>query len=142
MSLLIPPSGTEIFETSSSQYWFADGLLYLISKKDHTPSTEEQGIAELVRFNEQLKGRKIAAVMDISQSRPATPEQRSRQGRELSRFFSAIAFIATNPMTRMLTNVYLGTTDLGMPVKLFSTSEEALKWIAPFRQDQPSAQTS
>jgi hypothetical protein len=122
------PDSAEIFETTTSTYWFEGELLCVISKKAEHPSEEIQR-KELEDFKRRIGNKRVCAIMDVSNATPSSKEQRERNAAMLPELFKAIAFIIKNPLTRMLAHIYLGAAPMAFPVKMFSNEEEARDWI-------------
>jgi hypothetical protein len=123
-----PPESAEVIETSNSKYWFEGDLLHVISKKGPEPDLETQK-KQLEDFKRKLNGKKICAIMDVSEASASSKESRERNTKELPNLFKAIAFIIKNPMTRMLANLYLRALPLGFPVKMCPNEKEAREWL-------------
>jgi hypothetical protein len=126
-----PPKSAEIFESVNSKYWFEGDLLYVISKKTPQPDMET-----LIKQNEELKkrlgGKKICAIIDVTHASPSSKEAREYNRTEIPKMFKAIAFIITNPVSRMLANLYLGVKPMSFPVKMCTGEEEALEWVKKY----------
>ena len=127
-----PPKGIEVFETPTSHYWFEDdGILCIVTKKADEISLEDQK-KQVAAFKERLGGKKRCAIIDISNSTASSPEFRDYNTRELPELFSAIAFVATSPITRMMVIVYLGQQPTPFDSRVFSNEAEAKAWIRSF----------
>jgi hypothetical protein len=126
-----PPGSAEVIETPTSRYWFDEGILYVVGKKAPAlPLAEQKKLTEA--FKKKLDGKKICGVMDVSNSSPTSKEAREYNSKEIPEMFKAIAFIARNPVGRMIANVYLGFKPFSFPSKVFSNEEDARKWIRQF----------
>ncbi|HEY0031280.1 MAG TPA: hypothetical protein VGC65_11015 [Bacteroidia bacterium] len=128
-----PPDLAEVFEMTTSKYWFEDGVLYLVTTKVPHPSFE-LAKAETQSFKKRFKGKKMCAVMDVTDASPSSKEVRDYNTKELPEMFKAIAFITRTALGKMLANLYLGIKPVPFPVKIFSNEEEAKKWIAQFNK--------
>lgn len=126
-----PPDSAEVFETVNSKYWFDGDILFLISK-NAPPGDEETRKNELDEFKKRIGGRKVCAIMDVSEARPSTKEERERNTEILPELFKAIAFIIKNPLTKMLAHIYLGMKPMSFPVKMCTDEKEARKWIKQY----------
>jgi hypothetical protein len=127
-----PPDSAEVFETSTSKYWFEGDLLFVISKNGVQPD-EETRKKQLEDFKKKIGSQKICAIMDVSNAAPTTKEQREYNTAILPELFKAIAFVIKNPMSRMLTHLYLGVRPLPFPVQMFSDENEAREWIKQYQ---------
>jgi hypothetical protein len=129
--MIIPPDSAEIFENENSKYWFDNGILYVISKKGkQLPLSEYKKRTD--EFIEKMNGKKVCAIMDISDSTPMSPEAREHNQKTLPQIFKAIAFITRTALGRMLINLYLGLKPSPFPTKVFSNEKDALKWLSEY----------
>lgn len=126
-----PPESATVFETSTSKYWFHDGVLYAITRKAPQVSLEET-IRQTEEFKKQLGGKKICGIMDVTDASPSSRETRDYSSKELPKMFKAIAFITTSAVGRMLAHLYLGFKPMSFPIKVFANEEDAKKWIKQY----------
>lgn len=126
-----PPSTAEVNETSTSTYWLHEGILYVIGKRGKELPLEEQK-KQTEDFKKKLNGQKICAVMDVTNSTPSSKEAREYSAKQLPEMFKAIAFVAKNPVGRMMANLYLTFKPFSFTTKVFGDEEEAIKWIRQF----------
>ena len=54
---------------------------------------------------------------------------------ETSKYLSAAALLVGNPVSRIIGNFYLGINKTAMPVKMFTSSKEAIAWLKSFIKD-------
>jgi hypothetical protein len=125
---MTPPESAEVFETENSKYWFVGDLLYIVSKPGPEPDLEVQK-KRTEDFKKMLGGKKVCAIVDISNASPSSKKSREYNTIELPNIFKAMAFVTKNPLSRMLASLYLGMKPLPFPVKMCSNEEEAHKWI-------------
>lgn len=135
--LLAPPNSKNVTETRTSTYWFDEDILYIIGKKEQVPCQERQ--RQMQEFLVMLNGKKVCAIMDISQSPPTDHEMREYNLKILPRLFKCVAFITASLLDRVLVNLYLGVSPLPLPSKIFSTEEEARNWVKHFLKCEPDA---
>lgn len=122
------PESAEIFETATSKYWFEEGFLCAITKKAPAPPFETVK-EQIEKFKKQLDGKKICAVIDITNASPSSREAREHNTKVLPELFKAIAFITGTPLGRIMATMYLGMKPPPFPTKVFSNEEDAKKWI-------------
>lgn len=72
--------------------------------------------------------------MDITKAKPAARGSREYNASVFPEIFRALAFITTNPLSKMLVNLYLGARPLPFPVKMCSSEREAREWIEQYRR--------
>lgn len=125
---MVPPKSAVVTETKTSTYWFdEEGILYVIGKNENSPFEERKKQTE--EFIRMLNGKKICAIMDITQSPPSTREIREYNLKMLPQIFKCAAFVTSSVLGRMLVNLYLGISPLPFPAKIFATEQEAHAWI-------------
>jgi hypothetical protein len=130
-----PSDPSKVFETPTSTYWFEGEILFVIGKKGPELSLEEQ--KRLTKdFIKKLDGKKICAVMDVTNTSPSSREAREYNAKVIPEIFKAVAFIARNPVGRMLANVYLAFKPFEFAHKVFSNEDDAVKWIRQFTEDK------
>jgi hypothetical protein len=84
----------------------------------------------LATAKDACKGEKLALLVDISRAEPLTPDVRHYySGDRIMQPFACLAILVdTSPFGRMMGNVYLRIARPGIPTRLFTTEEEALRW--------------
>jgi hypothetical protein len=126
-----PPEYTKVFETSTGKYWFEGDLLYIVGKKG--PQLDLQtAIKDTEEFKQKLGDKTVCAIIDVSETTPASKEVREYNSQQLTHLFKAIAFVIKNPLTSMLAHVYMGVKPMPFPVKMFSNEKEACAWITQY----------
>jgi hypothetical protein len=125
------PEKAEVFETATSRYWFEGEVLYAVSKKAPPLESQEQE-KQTKEFLERLKGKRVCAVLDISNSAPTTKEGRDKNKTLLPKMFKAIAFISHTALGKMVINLYLGLQPMPFPTKVFNNENEAKVWILQY----------
>jgi hypothetical protein len=126
-----PPKSAQVIEAPNSTYWFEDGILFVVTKKAPPLSLEDQKrVTE--EFIRKLNGKKICAVMDVTNSSPSPRPNREYSSKLMPEVFKAIAFIARNPVGRMMANLYFTYTPFPFEHKVFKNEKEARDWIKQF----------
>lgn len=123
-----PPISAEVFETTTSKYWFENGIMCIVTKKAEPPNLETH-IKDIQEFKKQAGDKKICAIAEINHTSQSSKEVRDYNIKELPELFKAIAFVIRNPLMRMIANLYLGAMDISFPVKMFSDDVEAKEWL-------------
>src|SRR3954471_8495556 len=106
-----PPSSAKINETPGSISWFEDDILYVVTKRGPMEPVENRK-KQTDEFIRNLKGKKLCAIIDVTNSSPSNRESREYNTLILPQIFHAIAFIATTALGKMLVNLYLGMKPL------------------------------
>lgn len=128
-----PPKSAEIFKTSNSEYWFDEGVLFVIMKNAPPPPLEGQK-RQIEEFKQKLNGKKICCIMDFTNASysPSSSESRQYNSIEMPKIFNSIAMVSSNSFTRMLAHLFLGFSTPTVPFKVFSNEEEAREWIKQY----------
>jgi len=125
------PDSAEIFETPASTYWFDKEVLFVIAKNAPPLPMQEQ-VKQTEEFKKKLGGKKICAIMDVTEAAASSRETREYNTRELPTMFKAIAFITRSALGRMLAHLFLGMKPMSFPVKVFSNEQDAREWIKQY----------
>jgi len=126
-----PPESAQVFETATSTYWYDEGILCAITQKAPAQPFEEHK-KRMDEFKNSLKGEKICAIIDITNSSVTSAENREYNHQVLPGIFKAIAFITSTALGRMLVNLYLGMQPSAFPTKVFSNEKDAKEWIRQY----------
>jgi len=128
---MTPPASAEVFSTANNSYWYEGALLCIVTHKAPAlPFDEQKKRSEA--FKSALNGKKICAVIDITNSSITSSESREYNQRVLPEIFKAIAFVSQNALGKMLVNLYLGMQSPPFPIKVFSNDKDAKAWIAQY----------
>jgi len=123
-----PPASAKVVESHTSRYWFEEDVLCIVSLK-----IPQLDLAMRIKQLEEIKkitgGKKIYAIVDITDSEPFSRETREYHSQEFPSIFKAMAVIASTPAAKMIANLYLGLQPLPFPVKVFDDETEARSWI-------------
>jgi hypothetical protein len=123
-----PSKSAEVFKTPTSTYWFNDGILFIVSKKGPELPLEEQK-KQTEAFRQKLDGKKICAIIDVTNASPSSKETREYSTKVLPELFKAIAFVTRSAVGKMMAHLYFGFKPLPFPAKVFSNEKDALEWI-------------
>ena len=121
-------------KTSQGEVWMdADGILY----QDYPDGAEisiEDSLEELEIYQTTYcKDVKRPIVVDISNIKTVSKESRDiYSSEEMGKTISAAALIVSNPVSRILGNLYMGISKTRMPVRMFARTEEAKNWLKEF----------
>ena len=92
--------------------------------------TLEDAQKEVAFVKKNSGGQKTLAVVNITKVKSV--DQKARQlyaGPETGEVYKATALIVNSPVSKMLGNFFLGLNKPKMPVKLFNSVEEGIKWL-------------
>ena len=121
-------------KTSQGEVWSdKDGILYQV----YSPGAElelEDSLGELrVYKTEYCKEIKRPIVVDITNVKTVSKKARDiYSSDETANTLSAAALIVGNPVSRIMGNFYMGINKTIMPVRMFTSTREAKKWLKDF----------
>jgi hypothetical protein len=129
---MLPPPGKSYNESASTIYWVEDAnLLCMVSKKAGEISLEErQKEYDLIKAT--IGDKKACLLIDITNASPVSKESRVYNAIEIPRMFTAIAFLTSSPLGKMLAHLYLGLKPTAIPSKVFTKEKEAREWLQQF----------
>jgi hypothetical protein len=80
-------------------------------------------------------GRPVPLLVDIRGSLPLShPARQHYSGGEALRTQTALALIVGSPLSRMKGNFFLATSSTAVPVRLFTSEQEAISWLKQYRR--------
>lgn len=129
----IPPTGT--IETDKVTCWVSDGILFSVAK-DYIFLDIEDAL-EINKVFRQLTSRSLPLLVDFHTSTGQSYETReffSKDPRNTS-LLNAVALYVTNPVARVIANVYLGLASSEVPIRVFTDYESALSWLQQYKND-------
>jgi hypothetical protein len=121
-------------KTSQGEVWMdEDGILY----QDYAPGTElthKDSLKELMVYRTYFcKEVKRPIVVDITNIKRVSKESRDiYSSEEMGGLISAAALIVGNPVSRIMGNFYMGINKTKMPVRMFTRTGDARKWLKDF----------
>ncbi|MCW3101837.1 MAG: hypothetical protein JWO09_277 [Bacteroidetes bacterium] len=128
---MTPPASAQVFETANNSHWYEGELLCIVTRKAPAIAFDEHR-KRSEAFKSALNGKKICAVIDITNSSITSAENREYNQQVLPEIFKAIAFVSQTALGKMLVNLYLGMQPPPFPTKVFSNDKDAKAWIAQY----------
>jgi hypothetical protein len=126
--ILAIPENNKIIETSSSVYWYADGVVYYLGKKAKPISVEEA--ERLLADWQQLANHKpFGLLADVTDVIPATKVIREYAALVFPKEIVAIALLSSSPLGRMVAQLFITFKPQSYPTQIFSTEKEAKEWL-------------
>ncbi len=118
---------SKVFDTVLGTYWFDEyGILHLVMKD--TPRTMEN-LKEEYAFIRKMTGRKVCALMDVSERPPFEKETRDYVLGEMPKVFTAAAFISTSPLGDVIANILCMLKPTTFPARKCRNEEAAIAWL-------------
>jgi hypothetical protein len=90
--------------------------------------TEALARTTLTELATLTAGKKAPLLADIRQMKSMTREARKVYG-DATDAFSAMALLATSPVTQMIANFFIGINRTKAPTQMFTDEEKALTWL-------------
>ncbi len=92
---------------------------------------------EFERYEDGYCDKMIRPILvDLDNVKKVSKESRGvYSSQKTAKYFSAAALLVGNPVSRIMGNFYLGISKTSMPVKMFTTKEEAIAWLKTFTTD-------
>ncbi|MES2763725.1 MAG: STAS/SEC14 domain-containing protein [Bacteroidota bacterium] len=117
-----------VFEGELAFFWFDEsGILCAISKD--TPRTLEKQQKNYV-FVKQITGnKKVCLLSDTTRSALQDKTTRNYMAEELPHMFTAMAVVSDSVLGKYITNLFLNLKQQPIPIKFFSSEQEAKKWL-------------
>jgi hypothetical protein len=130
--MISAPANKQLIEWPSSTLWFdEDGIVYSIAKKSANRSLEETK-KSVEEFRKLLGDKKVCMLADISNASPTSRELREYSAKVLPEFIKAMAMVSRSPAGKMLANLFFALKPQSFPTKVFTSEEEARKWLTQY----------
>lgn len=110
----------------------ASGIVRCKVLKD-THMRLEDAMENIRAIKELAQGKKVAVLVDITESKGADKAARDFFGSdEVASVQSACALLVNSPLSQLLGNFFLGFNKTQFPTKLFTDEEKAIQWLESF----------
>ena len=126
-----------IIETRTAKVWLGqDGIVRITSRKT-TPGTlaDSREIWNAVKSASAGKIRPLFA--DIRNTGAIDSEGRRYYSRpETKELTTAVALLVESPISRVVGSFFLGINRLSVPIRIFTSEQQALTWLNVFLDDE------
>ncbi|MFC1862542.1 hypothetical protein ACFL1Z_01130 [Thermodesulfobacteriota bacterium] len=124
--------GSKVMKTRVSEIWQEEDGITRIKTFPNAKMTIDDAIEsnEIVNNFSNLKG----SILFIDISEIASIDRESRK------FFSelennlAVALLVGSPLSKIIGNFFIGLNKASLPLKLFTSEDEAIRWLKGFLQ--------
>jgi hypothetical protein len=124
------PKTSKFFDTVLGTYWFDEyGILHLVMK--NTPRTMEN-LQEEYTFIRKITGKKVCALMDVSERPAFEKETRDFVLGEMPKVYTAAAFISSSPLGDVIANIFCMLKPNSFPAKKCRSEEAAVSWLKQY----------
>ncbi len=123
----------KVINTRSGKVWLTeDGIIRqnVVPHTDFTLQDAQETIAAAVKLSE---GKPLPMLVDLTGLKSITKEARNYFGKEVtSHNLSAVGLLFTSAVTQVLGNFFLRFNRPEIPVKLFNSETQAIRWLKEF----------
>jgi len=121
------------FSTKKCQVFIDDLGILIQSYNENTELTEKDALEEIKLYGKIIPKKKRPILIDIGNIRTVERNAKSvYASEEAAEFLSATALIISNPVSRIMGNFYMGINKTKMPVRMFTSTGDARKWLKDF----------
>jgi len=123
----------KIIKTSTAKITQVDDGIILAEYFARAEETLETAIENIKGCAEFAGNNRLPVFIDYTNIRSITREARGYYaGEECSQVVSATAILTRNTISKVIANFYLGLNKPKNPTKLFTSKENAIKWLKGF----------
>jgi len=116
--------------TKSGKIWIEDEIVrnrVLLEGGKFTLEMAKEDTEVFKKLVKKIKGKKLLLVEVGATEIPK--EVRNYQVAEGPKIFDKIATVGGNPVSRVIVSFYLGLTKMPIPMQIFGTVDEAIRWL-------------
>lgn len=127
----IPAQGT--VKCPASYHWVGDGVLFSIcNDRAYLDLAEAKAITGAFL---QLSQKPLPLFVDLHTCSGQSSEARNYFSSDPGHVatYSAVALFVSNPVAKVIANVYMGLVKPVKPTRLFTDRDEALAWLAQYK---------
>ena len=127
---MIPIPAQDTVETPGSHNWVEDGILFSICKdRYYLDIAEAKAITGAFK---QLSEKPLPLFVDLHTSSGQSSEARTYFSSDPTHIetYTAVALFVSNPVSRVIANVYMGLVKPAKPTRLFTDRAEAVAWLS------------
>lgn len=119
-------------ENGEAKFWLEDGILHSCYKVDHIDLDIAKSGVKL--RHEFIKGQSFPLFVDMTNVKTSTKEARDylAQGEAVD-LVKAVAMLTTSYVTVLMVKFFLAFNKPKLPLQLFTSKEDALKWLKKFK---------
>ena len=125
--------GNKVVKTRNAEIWIDEEGICHHTYTAGARLTFEDTLKECRIISEMSGHKKVPILVDINNVKHVPRESRMYYaGKEAEMIFKATALLIGTKMSRVIGNFFIGLNKPSMPVKLFTSEKEALKWLKDF----------
>ena len=125
--------GKEVIETRNHKVWREDNGIVRVLPAAGTETTLDEAKGALAAQSKVGGDKSRPTLADIRKLKGITREAREYlSGKDAQETMSALAILIGSPVSRVIGNFFLGLNKPSFPTRLFTSEEEAVKWLKGF----------
>lgn len=130
--LKIPDQG--VVETVGTYHWIDNGILFSLAKDNNYLDIEEA--RAITKVFQGLSQTPLPLFVDLHTTSGQSSETRNYFATDPAHVatFSAVALFVSNPVAKVVANIYLGLAKPLKPTRLFTNHDEAIDWLNGYKQ--------
>jgi len=119
------------FENEYATFWIEAGILYFVYKRNTTIdlNAAKQIVNDRIKFQQLVD---YPILCDIRGMKSIDRAARDFLAKEGSSYTKGVAVVVDTPMTKIISNFYLGLNKPIAPTKMFTERQEALNYLQQF----------
>ena len=129
----IPDEGV-VTTPSQSICWLEDGILFGVAADKLYLEIEEA--RKMTEAFKKLSNKPLPVFVDLATSAGQTPETRKYFATDPAHLstYNACALYVSNPVARVIANIYMGLMKPSRPTRLFTEYDDAIDWLNQFKE--------
>ena len=128
----IPDDGV-VSTPGQSKCWIEEGILFSVAFEKIFVDLKEA--KEITKAFKQLSDKPMPLFVDLATSAGQSSETRNYFATDPAHLstFSACALFVSNPVARVIANIYMGLLKPERPTRLFTKYDDAIDWLNQFK---------
>lgn len=129
--LVIPDAG--VIKTPKSSHWIEDGIIF--SLPDDKAYLDIEEAKEISKAFQELSSVPLPLFVDFHTITGQASEVREYFSSDPVHLttYTAVALFVSNPVARVIANIFMGLVKPAKPTKLFTDFDQAMKWLNKYK---------
>lgn len=130
--LNIPEQG--VVQTPGGFHWIDNGIIFSVSKDKNFLDIEEA--RNITKAFQKLTNKPLPLFVDLNTTSGQSSETRNYFANDALHLetYSAVALFVSNPVAKVVANIYMGLVKPQKPTKLFTDYNNAIEWLDSYKQ--------
>lgn len=122
-----------IYNTSKGHVYIDQQGILIQTYEDNIELTFSDALEDFNLYASLCETRKRPVLVDIRNIKSVDLKARAYySGEEATKYLKAAALVISNPVSRVIGNFYMGINKTVFPFRLFTKTEDAIKWLKSF----------